>query len=345
MTSRTVAYMTILLGCIYVFLKYVMSYVLPFVLGIFLAFMLEPIVSTITRRTRIERSKASLAAVFLLVLLVVSLITWTITRISMEISDLYGKLPEYRVEFDRVIAEIFRIAGDISDQLPEPLARSLQEQWNRLYSLLAALVSGAGIFVKSVPSFLITVTFTFLSTYFMLRDRAAIRRFARNIVSPGTFASLKDVELDILGGVAGFVRAEALLVVVTMILNVIALTLIGSRYAVALGLLLALLDLLPIVGPGLVYLPWIAYQFAWGSIGTGIGLLVLYGSVSLVRQVANTHLVGREMGLHPLVALVSVYVGFRLFGAAGLAYGPLTAILIKVLWASNIIPHEGGAVT
>ncbi len=345
MTTKTAAYITFILGAIYLFLRYVMSYVLPFVLGIFLAFMLEPVVAGITRRTGIRRSKASLAAVFLLVLVLVSVVTWAVTRIAAEISDLYRKLPEYRVEFDRVIAEALRVAGDISDQLPEPLARSLQEQWNRLYSLLTALVSGAGLFVKSVPSFLITVVFTFLSTYFILRDRSSISGFARVAVPPGAFASLKNVEIDILGGVAGFVRAQALLITLTMILNVIALTFIGSRYAVALGLLLALLDTLPLVGPGLIYLPWIAYQLAWGSIGTGVSLLVLYGSVSLLRQVAQTHLVGREMGLHPLVALMSVYVGFRMFGAAGLVYGPLTAILIKGLWASNVIPHEGGAVT
>jgi predicted PurR-regulated permease PerM len=127
-----------------------------------------------------------------------------------------------------------------------------------------------------------------------------------------------------------------------MIINVLGLTLIGSRYAVGLGILLAIMDILPVIGPGLVYIPWILYQAIWGSPAVAVALLVLYGAVSLLRQVAQTHLVGREMGLHPLATLTSLYVGYRMFGAAGLVYGPLAAILIKGLWVSGVIPHEGG---
>lgn len=336
--------MVLILGGIYLSLKYVMLYMLPFVLGIFLAFMLEPIVTAITRRTRIQRALASMVTVFLLITSLVSLVTWSVAKIAEEITDLYRRFPEYRVEFDRIVAETMRVAGDISSKLPESFGRSLQEQWNRVYDILSVFVSGAGLFVRGVPSFLIMLVFTFLSTYFFLRDRKMIGNFIGSLVSPRTFKSVKDVELDILGGIAGFVRAQALLIAVTMIINVIALTVLGCRYAVALGLILALLDTLPLVGPGLIYLPWVGYQFIYGSVGVGVSLLVLYATVSLLRQVAQTHLVGREMGLHPLVALMSVYIGFRLFGGLGLIYGPLVAIFVKGLWVSGVIPHEGGAI-
>ncbi len=155
--------------------------------------------------------------------------------------------------------------------------------------------------------------------------------------------SFRNVESTILSGIAAVVRSQVLLVLLTMTVNIVGLSLLNTRYAVGLGILLAVLDILPVIGPGLIYFPWILYHVIWGQLSTGIGLLILYAAVSFVRQVIQTQLVGREMGLHPLVTLFSIYLGFRLFGAIGIIYGPLTAILILGLWAAEVIPHEGGA--
>lgn len=343
MTTRTVGYLAFLFAAIYLVFRYVLSYVLPFVVGVLLAFILEPGVSFLAKKTRVGRAWAAVVVILLLVGGLGYLVSWSVTRIAAEITDLYGYLPQYYGEFNRVVSEMLRIAGDISQQLPEPLARVAQDQWNRLYSLLSVIVSGAGGVVRTVPAVTVTTVFAFLSAYFVMKDRAAIGAFARSIIPARAFTHFKNVEMDILSGVAGFIRAQAVLIVLTMIVNVIVLSILGSRYAVALGLLLAVLDVLPIVGPGLIYLPWIGYHLLWGGASYALWLLTLYGSVSLLRQVIQTHLVGREMGLHPLVTLLSLYVGARLFGAPGLIYGPLTAILIKALWASGAIPHEGGA--
>jgi sporulation integral membrane protein YtvI len=343
LTTRTVGYLVFLFGAIYLFLRYVMAYVMPFVIGAFLAFLLEPVVRFFTSRLKLRRSVAASVVVLGLVAILALLLSWGITRVADELTDLYRDLPRYYVDFNRVLGEILKVAGDISSQLPEPLARVAQEQWNRIYSLLSVIVTGAGGVFWGVPGLAVTTLFMFLSTYFVMKDRAAIGTFARSMVPERTFGTFKKIEMDILGGIAGFIRAQAFLVSITVVINVIGLSLLGSNYAAAMGLALALLDILPIIGPGLVYLPWILYHFVWGNAGFAVGLVVLYGGVSVFRQVAQTHLVGRELGLHPLVTLVSIYAGVRLLGAGGIVYGPLTAIVIQGLWTSGIIPHEGGA--
>ncbi|HHW18184.1 MAG TPA: sporulation integral membrane protein YtvI [Firmicutes bacterium] len=343
MNRSTLAYLSFLFIGIYIFLRFFLPHILPFAIGVFLAFLLDPAVSFISRRLRVSRGFSAFLVLLLLLGSTGFFLTWGIARIASELSDLYGYFPQYYGEFTRIMGEVLRVAGEVSQRLPEPLARVAQDQWNRLYSVLSRAVSGAGSLVRGVPGFSITMIFTILSTYFMIKDRAAIGAFLRSIVPPKAFDSFKNVEVDILTGVAGFVRAQVLLVLLTMVVNVIGLSVLNTRYAVALGLLLAILDILPIVGPGLVYFPWILYHLVWGNVATGVGLAVLYAGVSFLRQVVQTHLVGREMGLHPLVTLISLYIGFRLFGAPGLVYGPLVAILVKGLWASGIIPHEGGA--
>jgi len=343
LTVKTLGYLTFLFLAIYIFLRYLIPYVLPFVLGVFIAFLLEPVVDFVCRRTKIARAWAAFATILVLVVSMGVLMSSGITRIAEELTDLYGYLPQYYGEFTRIMSEMLRIAGEVSQQLPEPLARVVQDQWNRLYSVLSAIVTGAGGIVKSLPGFTVTLIFTILSAYFVIKDRATIGSFIQSIVPARVFENFKNVEFDILNGIAGFIRVQIMLVFLTMIANIVGLTLLKSRYAVAVGVLLAILDILPLIGPGLIYLPWITYHLFWGDAGVGIGLILLYAGVSFFRQAVQTHLVGKELGLHPLVALVSLYVGFRLFGAPGLIYGPLVAILIKGLWVLGLIPHEGGA--
>lgn len=340
MSAKTLGFITFLLVVMYLFFRYVIGYVMPFVVGVFLAFLLEPLVSWLSRKIGLKRSVSAFITIVTVLGSTFVIIWFGVERILLEVSDLYGDFPQYYQEFQRIFADVLRIAGEFSQSLPEPLARMVQDQWNRIYSILSVLATGAGGVVRGVPGFSVTVIFSVLSTYFIMRDRAAIGDFFRRIIPPRVFRSFKNVELDMLTGVVGFIRAQVVLVIASMLINILALSLLKCRYSVAVGVLLAILDVLPIVGPGLIYLPWVAYHLIWGKASFAIGLIVLYLGNSFFRQIAQTHLVGREMGLHPLVTLMSLYVGFRMFSAMGLIYGPLTAILIKGLWASGIIPRE-----
>jgi len=156
----------------------------------------------------------------------------------------------------------------------------------------------------------------------------------------GTFVTTGNT---ILSNVSRVIRVEILLIILTMVVNIMGLRVIGVRYAVGLGIILAVLDVVPIIGPGLIYLPWIAYHLIWGRLSLAVYLIVLYGGVSFLRQVARTNMIGKETGLHPLAALVSLYIGFRLFGAIGVVYGPLVAVLLASFLSHEAIPNEGGS--
>ena len=140
--------------------------------------------------------------------------------------------------------------------------------------------------------------FTIISSYFLIKDRNAISEALKRLLPGKTFASYKDLESNIASGIAAVIRAQVLLVILTMVINIAGLSLLNIRYEVGLGALLAVLDILPVLGPGLVYVPWVIYHFIWGSATTGIGLIILYGGVSFFRQVIQTH-IGRKWDCIP----------------------------------------------
>lgn len=319
-----------------------MPYVFPFVIGAFLAFLLEPLVVFLVGRTRMTRAWAAFLCILVLVTGLGLFVSWAVTRVAQEVADLYGYLPQYYGEYNKILEDVLRMVGEFSQRVPEPLARIAQDQWNNLYALVAGIVTGAGGFVKGLPGFSVSMLFTIISSYFLIKDRNAISEALKRLLPGKTFASYKDLESNIASGIAAVIRAQVLLVILTMVINIAGLSLLNIRYEVGLGALLAVLDILPVLGPGLVYVPWVIYHFIWGSATTGIGLIILYGGVSFFRQVIQTHLIGREMGLHPLATLFSLYLGYRLFGPIGIIHGPLTAMLIAGLWGAGVIPKEGG---
>ncbi len=342
LTWKSIFCTVILLVGIYLFLQYAMPYVFPFALGAFLAFLLDPLVVLLVKRTRMTRAWAAFLSILVLVVGLGVFISWGVTRVAQEVADLYGYLPQYYGEFNKILGDVLNMVGEFSQKLPEPLARIAQDQWNNLYALVATFVTGAGGFVKGLPGFSVSMFFTIMSSYFLIKDRSAISESLERLLPEETFTNFKNVESSITSGIAAVIRAQVLLVLLTMVINIAGLSVLNTRYEVGLGFLLAVLDILPVIGPGLIYVPWILYHFIWGNLTTGIGLLILYAGVSFFRQVVQTQLIGREMGLHPLVTLFSLYLGFRLFGTIGIIYGPLIAVLVVGLWVAGIIPNEGG---
>ncbi len=95
---------------------------------------------------------------------------------------------------------------------------------------------------------------------------------------------------------------------------------------------------LPLLGTGVVLIPWAVVSFFIGDMRLGMGLLILFGVSSLVRQFTEPRLLGAELGLHPLVSLLAVYAGWKLFGVWGMMLAPFGA-----LWAKALIRKKGEA--
>ena len=132
-----------------------------------------------------------------------------------------------------------------------------------------------------------------------------------------------------------YLRACLLLGGLTFLQMFIGLAVLGVPYAFLLALLIAAVDFLPLLGTGIILIPWAAVCFLLGQVKLGVGLLVLYGVSSVVRQVLEPKLIGDGLGLHPLLSLISMYAGLRLFGVWGMILAPLAAAGVKSVFGKN----------
>ena len=126
-----------------------------------------------------------------------------------------------------------------------------------------------------------------------------------------------------------YLRTCLLLGGLTFLQAFIGLAVMGIPYAFILALLIAVVDFLPLLGTGIILVPWAVLCFLLGQVKLGVGLLILYGISTVVRQVLEPKLIGDGLGLHPLLSLLSMYAGLRLFGVGGMILAPLMAAAVK----------------
>jgi predicted PurR-regulated permease PerM len=126
-------------------------------------------------------------------------------------------------------------------------------------------------------------------------------------------------------------RSYVLILGITFAELTLGLLILGVKRFVLIALLIAILDIFPVLGTGTVLIPWAVIALIQGSIGRGIGLLVLYAVITVIRQVIEPRIVGKHVGLHPLITLICMFVGTSLFGWIGLFGLPiLMAILLEL---------------
>ena len=126
-------------------------------------------------------------------------------------------------------------------------------------------------------------------------------------------------------------RSYFLIMLITFSVMLLGFIILRVKYALLMALVVALLDMLPVIGIGTVLIPWSIWCFLADNAALGIGLLILFGAAEIIRQVAEPRIVGNSLGIHPIVTLILLYGSYSIFGIFGLVLIPIFAIVIKTL--------------
>lgn len=301
-----------------------LPYVWPFGIGALLALAAEPAVSWLVRRG-LGRALAAALVIGGGLAACAAACLWLIRGVAVELGrfDLLSRALETTRHLDRLAADL------------PPWARRLVDQ--ELQRALAAvgplLATAAGVLRRWAFGDLAGAVFglfvALLTAYLLARDRAGVARSLRAVLPLPWLAGLRRVRAAVSASLWGFLRAELVLVVLTFFATWIGLVVLGAPYALLAAVVAAVLDLLPVVGPSLLFVPWAAAAWAGGMPGAALALLALFAGVSGLRWLATPHVFGGGLGLHPLTVLVAVYLGLQVFGMAGLLLGPLVAVAAR----------------
>lgn len=188
----------------------------------------------------------------------------------------------------------------------------------------------------SLPDFATMLVISLLAAFFISKDFYLWRNRFRRLLPGGINSRVDRIMLDLKSALVGFIKAQLTLISITAAIVIIGLLIMRVEYAVTIGLLTGLVDLLPYLGTGTVFIPWIIYAFFKGQYGLVIGLSILYGIVVILRQIIEPKIVAENVGLDPLLTLVALFIGLNLFGFLGLIIGPVSLVVINALIKANV---------
>jgi sporulation integral membrane protein YtvI len=309
------------------------SVFLPFVMAFILALLLEPLVVRLMRAIHIRRPYAA-ALALLLALFVSSLFVFLlVNRLYAELSELAITFPNFSFLADFVsrqvdiVEKFVKVNPQIQSTLTtstETLATTLQE-WAKSGSmfLLGFLTALPGIFIVMIVSL--------VATLMMSSSLPNVKQFLANLFPPRWQVSVQAVSHDLGAAGAGYLRAQAILMSVTGFITITGLLLFGNRYAVILGIIAGLLDVVPIVGTGILFGPWIVGLLIMGLFGEGFKVIFIWAITLVLRRFLEPKIMSQGLGLEPLPTLISMYVGLQLLGIGGILIGPAVVISYEAL--------------
>ena len=228
-------------------------------------------------------------------------------------------------------------AASSSGGLAGLLSGSFKLSW--ITTPLSSLISTA----KQIPSMLITVVITLVASCFMATDFDKMMNFFKLQFPERRRADVERAKVLLKTSLGKMARAYALIMLVTFIEMSVGLTvlkLIGvysSNYILMVAAVTAIVDIVPVLGTGTIVLPWAVYSFITGNFGMGIGLIILYAAITVIRQFIEPKLVAGQLGLSPIVTITALYLGLKAFGVLGMLVTPLLVIMLKLLNDEGII--------
>lgn len=347
--ARAVVTALLILPAVWLGGKYLLPLALPFLLGFLLALAAEPAVRLLRRRLRLGQGPAAFLGVTATLVLLSALAMLLVSLLIRELGQLAGILPDLEATARRGLTSLEDWLLGIAMAAPEGvrplLTRSVlglfdggSDLYDRAIAQLPTVATG---FLSHVPDSFLAVGTGLLSAYLFSARMPRLRAWLRQRFPKDWRSRWLPAVRNLKNAVLGWLRAQLKLMGLTFALVCAGLLLLGVSFAPVWALLIALVDAVPMLGTGLVLVPWSLICFLEGDSVRALGMLGLFAAATLTRSALEPRLLGKQLGLDPLVTLAAMYLGYQLLGIPGLLLSPILAVAVVQLLQSA--PTENGS--
>lgn len=318
---------------------------LPFILAFLLSCLLEPAVRFLTGKIHFQRSWAAASILFLFFAFVLFSLWFLLRRLWYELTVLNELLPRLLSSVQSLMSRGEGLLYRFSIALPPDLQSTLQDTLSSigdqlsttLSSISARALSSAIATAGNLPSIGLFVLAVLLGSFLIVSGRPALLGFLWRQVPPRWQPKLSQIGQNIKFALWGWIRAQSILIAINFLILCVGFLLLGTKPAFLLAAGICLFDALPVFGAGLILVPWAVILMIGENYLRGSLLFVLYIVLLLLRSFLEPKLLSNQTGLPPLAALLCIYMGFTLFGIAGMFLLPLLAVILQQLHHSHIL--------
>lgn len=315
---------------VYLGFRYILPLVLPFLFAYFLAWIIRPVTEFLFRRLRIPRIVGATFSILFLATAAGTGIYFLCNTLMRQAITLIKNIPVYvnliAGKLDHICSHCDDMFGFVAGTARKEVDGHLIQAVDRIKTeiipgITRQTLSYAIYFIGAIGILLIV----FVSAVLIAKDLPLLKKkYEKN-------SFYRDVHL-VTGKLAGagiaYLRCQLIIMVMVAVFCVLGLTIIGNDYALLLGIGIAVMDAFPIMGSGIVFIPWSIILLINGNIFSAAIIMTTYLICQVIREVLEPKLIGNRIGIRPLYTLAAMYIGLKLFGFSGFFLGPVGLVII-----------------
>ena len=324
----------------YLFLKYALDIFLPFIIAFLIVAMARPIINKIANHTKISKP---IVSIFVLSMLLVfsALVLGVILTITIEqVGNIAEGIIEGLSREENFVLVIFNSIDKLTERLPflNNLLGSEESVYNLVIEMLldgakslsARLTNYLAKMITALPSIVVTLIVLALALFYFAKDYDKIGNRIIKLLPKRAGNIALIFKNDVLLVVSKYLKSYLILLLITFAELISGFLILGIDNSFVLALIIAIVDMLPILGAGTVLVPWSAIMLILGNYKLAIGLFVLAGITYFSRQFLEPKILSDQMNVHPLITLLFMYAGLKIAGFIGLIVAPVVAFIIKI---------------
>ena len=320
-----------LLVASYITIKYIFVLIWPFVLAYGIALLTYPIVNFLVTKLHFHKNAATILTLLFSLIGIGTALYYIVSGLVEQTLRLIENWPIYQDRFLRytkntctVIERIFKMdKGALYNGICEETV-SAMKSWQK--NVMPAIMNNSVKTLMAMVNIIIVFVLTIMAVFYFVKDMDKYKKVNPDNIFYKEIRYLRSLTSRI---VKAYIRSQFIIMSVVAIICSLGLMIIGNNYYILLGILIGILDALPLVGVGVVMVPWGIIYIFMGSYYKAVVLFVVFILSYFAREYLEPRLMGKRMGITPIASLISIYVGYGLFGFVGMIAGPLVYVFIR----------------
>ena len=344
--ARIILIAGLVIAGIFIFFNYLIFWFLPFIIAWFIALMIQPAVGFLHDKLKLPRKLATVifllilfASLGLLIFFAVDRLIYELTFLSknFSVNTAANKVSEIFNNFFAWVEKSLKNMPFFNDeQMIEDIKAIINNEIMNLFSQFGSdIVSQIPAFITSliitIPKILLYTLITIISTFYISLDFKNINISIALQIPPKIRNVLIDIKSRFLEAIYKYMRAYFTIFMIIYAQLAVGFLIIDIKYAFSIAFIVALVDILPILGTGTVLIPWGIIAIIQKDYFTGFAILILYAVITILRNIIEPKIIGSSIGLYPVVTLIAMFIGFNTIGIAGAFLFPISILILKNL--------------
>ncbi len=336
-----ILYIFLILLIVHLLISFALPTLLPFIIALFLSYLISPYVKYLNFKLKINKCFASIICLLAVLIIVIILVILFSVTIVSGLKQLLSVFPNIKSNIDVYINNLINVNPD--DIFSKILYNLYTELINiDLTSFLkgsigSAIIASFSGLMSSIPYLILSIIITFVATVFLSISFVEVKTFFLKQFSLKQQKLIVDIKKSAFSIGKSYLKTYTTLMLITFLELTVMFIIFDIRPAASIALVISVVDILPILGVGTILIPWSIINLIMGDSYGFIILIAIYVLITVIRQIIEPKIIGDNTGLHPIVALISIYVGLKLFGVFGMFIIPIIIIIIKDLQNKNYI--------